>query len=305
MSSAPVRPDNLRGALWMLGSALAFTAMTVLIKFLGEDYPATLQTFYRQAAGLVILLPIIIRRRGAAFATTRPDILFFRSAAGTLGMVLSFYAFQEMPLADANALSFTRTLWLVPLAAFVVKETVGPLRIGAAVVGFLGVLLMVRPGVGGDFALGLPALAMLASSFLFALTITGMKVLTRDHSPTVLLVWAATLGFVFSIPGAFFGWRWPAPMDLALLCAMGVLGTLTQACYIKGMQQGDAGAMAPIDYTRLVFSVAAGFILFHELPSVWTVAGAGIVVASTLFITVREQQLARSAKLSALRGGES
>jgi drug/metabolite transporter (DMT)-like permease len=288
----------------MLGSALGFTAMTVLIKLLGDDYPATLQTFYRQAAGLVILLPIIIQRRGAAFATTRPGILFFRSAAGTLGMILSFYAFQEMPLADANALSFTRTLWLVPLAAFVVRETVGPLRIGAALVGFAGVLLMVRPGASGEFALGLPALAMLAASFLFALTITGMKVMTRDHSPTVLLVWAATLGFVFSIPGAFFGWRWPAPMDLALLCAMGVLGTITQACYIKGMQQGDAGAMAPIDYTRLVFSAAAGFLLFSEVPSVWTMAGAGVVVASTLFITIREQQLARSAKLSAMRNAE-
>ncbi|TAJ69294.1 MAG: DMT family transporter [Phenylobacterium sp.] len=288
----------------MLGSALGFTAMTVLIKLLGDDYPASLQAFYRQAAGLVILLPIIVQRRSAAFATTRPGILFFRSAAGTLGMILSFYAFQEMPLADANALSFTRTLWLVPLAAFVVRETVGPLRIGAALVGFLGVLLMVRPGASGEFVLGLPALAMLAASFLFALTITGMKVMTRDHSPTVLLVWAATLGFLFSIPGAFFGWRWPAPADLALLCAMGVLGTITQACYIKGMQLGDAGAMAPIDYTRLVFSVAAGFLLFHELPSVWTMAGAGIVVASTLFITIREQQLARSAKLSAVRDGE-
>lgn len=305
MSGAPLRPDNLRGALWMLGSALGFTAMTALIKLLGDDYPATLQTFYRQAAGLAILLPIIIQRRGAAFATTRPGIMFFRSAAGTLGMILSFYAFQEMPLADANALSFTRTLWLVPLAAFVVGEAVGPLRIGAALVGFLGVLLMVRPGASGEFALGLPALAMLTASFLFALTITGMKVMTRDHSPTVLLVWAATLGFLFSIPGAFFGWRWPAPMDLALLCAMGVLGTITQACYIKGMQQGDAAAMAPIDYTRLVFSVAAGFLLFHELPSAWTMAGAGIVVASTLFITIREQQLARSAKLSAVRDGGS
>ena len=107
----------------MLGSALGFTAMTVLIKFLGDDYPAALQTFYRQAAGLVILLPIILRRGGAAFATTRPGILLFRSAAGTVGMILSFYAFQKMPLADANALSFTRTLWLVPLAAFVVRET--------------------------------------------------------------------------------------------------------------------------------------------------------------------------------------
>jgi len=291
--------DNVRGALWMLGSALGFTAMTVLIKFLGDDYPASLQTFYRQAAGLVILLPIILRRGRAAYATTRPGILFFRSAAGTLGMILSFYAFQKMPLADANALSFTRTLWLVPLAAFVVRETVGPLRIAAAVVGFLGVLLMVRPGAGGEFALGLPALAMLAASFLFALTITGMKVMTRDHSPTVLLVWAATLGFIFAIPGAFIAWRWPEPVDFALLCAMGVLGTITQACYIKGMQQGDAAAMAPIDYTRLVFTVAAGFLIFHELPSAWTMAGAGVVVASTLFITFREQQLARSAKLSA------
>src|SRR5687768_13445430 len=152
-------PPNVRGALWMLASALGFTAMAVLIKFLGDDYPSALQTFYRQAAGFVILLPLILKRRSAAFATTRPGILFFRSAAGTLGMILSFYAFQEMPLADANALSFTRTLWLVPLAAFVVRETVGPLRIGAAVVGFLGVLLMVRPGAGGEFALGLPALA--------------------------------------------------------------------------------------------------------------------------------------------------
>lgn len=283
----------------MLASALAFTGMTVLIKFLGSDYPPALQTFYRQAAGFAVLLPVILRLRGRAFATTRPGILLFRSAAGTVALMLSFYAYQELPLADANALSFTRTLWLVPLAAIVVREKVGPLRVSAAVVGFLGVLLMARPGAGGDLALGLPALAMLLASFLFALTITGMKVMTRDHSPTVLLVWAMTLGLIFSIPGGMLTWRVPAPVDFALLCAMGVLGTITQACYIKGMQVGDAAAMAPIDYTRLVFAAAAGFLLFHEIPTAWTLAGAAIVVGSTLFITWREQQLARSAKLSA------
>lgn len=283
----------------MLASALAFTGMTVLIKFLGSDYPPALQTFYRQAAGFAVLLPVILRLRGRAFATTRPGILLFRSAAGTVALMLSFYAYQELPLADANALSFTRTLWLVPLAAIVVREKVGPLRVSAAVVGFLGVLLMARPGAGGDLALGLPALAMLLASFLFALTITGMKVMTRDHSPTVLLVWAMTLGLIFSIPGGMLTWRVPAPVDFALLCAMGVIGTITQACYIKGMQVGDAAAMAPIDYTRLVFAAAAGFLLFHEIPTAWTLAGAAIVVGSTLFITWREQQLARSAKLSA------
>ena len=291
---------NARGALWMLGSAVGFAGMTVLIKYLGDDYPPALQTFYRQAAGFAVLLPIILHHRGAAFATTRPGLLLFRSGAGTIGMMLSFYAFQEMPLADANALSFTRNLWLVPLAAFVVREQVGALRIGAAVVGFLGVLVMIRPGAGGEFALGLPALAMLAASFLFALTITGMKVMTRDHSPTVLLVWGATLGLVLAIPGAFLTWRWPEPLDLGLLCLMGVMGTITQACYIKGMQLGDAAAMAPIDYTRLIFSAGAGYLLFSEIPTIWTLIGAVIIVASTLFITIREQQLARSARLSAV-----
>ncbi len=299
MAKAGLTP-NLRGALWMLGSALGFAGMTVLIKYLGDDYPPALQTFYRQAAGFLVLLPVILHHRGAAYATTRPGLLMFRSGAGTIGMMLSFYAFQEMPLADANALSFTRNLWLVPLAAFVVREQVGALRIGAAVVGFAGVLVMVRPGAGGEFALGLPALAMLGASFLFALTITGMKVMTRDHSPTVLLVWAVTLGLILSLPGAFLTWRWPEPVDLSLLCLMGVLGTITQACYIKGMQLGDAAAMAPIDYTRLIFSAAAGFFLFSEIPTIWTLIGAAIVVASTLFITIREQQLAKSARLSAV-----
>lgn len=297
--AAPKLDPNLHGALWMVASAVGFTAMTTLIKYLGDDYPASLQTFYRQLAGFVILLPFILKRRGAAFATTRPGILIFRSAAGTLGMILSFYAFQKMPLADANALSFTRTLWLVPLAALVLHETVGPLRIGAAIVGFIGVLIMLLPGMNGQFAIGWPALAMLASSFLFALTITGMKVMTRDHSPMVLLVWAAALGLLMGIPGALFTWRWPEPFDLLLLILMGVLGTVTQGCYIKGMSIGDAAAMAPIDYIRLVFTVIVGLTLFHEIPSVWTVAGAGIVVVSTLFITWREMQASKAATAAA------
>jgi len=294
----PARPalaPNVRGALWMLASALGFTVMTTLIKFLGDDYPAALQTFYRQAAGLLVLAPMILRDWRGAFHTTRPGILFFRSAVGTVSMILSFYAFQVLPLAEANALSFTRTLWLVPLAFFVLREPLGPLRIGAALVGFAGVLVMLQPGAPGH-GFGWGQAAALGAAFGFAMTITGMKVMTRDHSPFTLLVWSAVLGLVFSIPPALFVWRWPAPQDLLLLAAMGVFGTITQGCYIKGMQIGDAAAMAPIDYTRLVFSAAVGFLLFAEIPTWATIAGAALVVASTLFITLREQQLAKRAK---------
>ncbi|MDR6626739.1 DMT family transporter [Caulobacter segnis] len=288
---------NLRGALWMLASAVGFTVMTTLIKFLGADYPAALQTFYRQLAGVIVLLPLIARDWRGAFRTTRPGILIFRSSAGVLGLILGFYAYQKLPLADANALSFTRTLWLVPLAAFVLREPIGPWRIGAALVGFGGVLIMLRPGAGGmDAWMGWPQACALISALLFALTITGMKVMTRDHRPFVLLVYAAVLGLVFAIPPALFVWRWPSWPDLGLLAAMGVIGTLTQGAYIKGMEAGEAAVMAPIDYTRLVFAVGAGLLFFHEVPKPATLAGAAIVVASTLFISWREHKLAQRAK---------
>ena len=293
----PGLAPNVVGALWMLGSALGFTAMTTLIKFLGDDYPAALQTFYRQAAGLLVLMPLILRDWRGAFHATRPGILLFRSAAGTVAMIMSFYAFQVLPLAEANALSFTRTLWMVPLALFVLHEKMGPMRIAAALAGFVGVLVMLQPGAPGH-GFGWGQAAALGSAALFAMTITGMKVMTRDHSPFTLLVWSAVLGLVFSLPPALFVWRWPEPVDLALLAAMGVIGTITQGCYIKGMQVGEAAVMAPIDYTRLVFTAAIGFLVFSEIPTWATVAGAGIVVASTLFITLREQQVARKARAS-------
>lgn len=295
LAERPRLAPNVRGALWMLGSALGFTVMTTLIKFLGDDYPAALQTFYRQAAGLLVLMPMILRDWRGAFYATRPGILLFRSAAGTVGMILSFYAFQKLPLAEANALSFTRTLWMVPLAMFVLGEKTGPMRIGAALVGFVGVLVMLQPGAPGH-GFGWGQAAALGAAALFAMTITGMKVMTRDHSPFTLLVWSAVLGLVFSLPPALFVWRWPEPVDLLLLAAMGVMGTVTQGCYIKGMQIGDAGAMAPIDYSRLVFTAVVGFVLFQEIPTWATIAGAAIVVAATLFITLREQQLASRAR---------
>ena len=288
---------NLRGAAWMLGSAVGFTVMTTLIKYLGADYPASLQTFYRQLAGFLILAPMIARDWRRAFDTTRPGILLFRSAAGTLATILSFYAYQKMPLADANALSFTRSLWLTPLAFFTLGEKLGPTRIGASLVGFVGVMIMLAPS--GHQALSWPQLAALASAFLFALTITGMKVMTRDHSPFTILVYAAVLGLAFSLPPALFVWRWPHPVDLLLLAIMGVMGVATQACYIKGMQIGDAAAMAPIDYTRLVFAVGLGFVLFHEVPRGRTVLGAAIVVGATLYITWREHHQTRRAEKAA------
>jgi drug/metabolite transporter (DMT)-like permease len=290
-------PPNVEGALWVLASAVAFTAMTTLVKFLGEGYSASLQTFYRQASSVLVLSPWILRDPVKAFKTTRPGVLLFRASAGTLAMILSFYAYQRLPLADANALSFTRSLWLVPLAAMVLGEKIGPARIAAALVGFGGVLLMLRSlSEQGHAAFGLAQMAALASAFLFAFTIAGMKIVMRDNTALVVLVWSAVLGLVTAIPPALLSWRWPGPHDLLLLAIMGAFAVVTQACYTRGVQLGDAAAIAPIDYTRLVFATAAGFVLFHEVPGALTLVGAAIVVAASLFITWREAVLSRPAR---------
>lgn len=282
-------PRNARGALWMLASAVTFTVMTMLIKYLGDEYAPALQTFYRQAFGLLVMLPIIAGNPRAAFRTTRPGIVLFRSLAGTVGMMLGFYAYQKLPLAEANALSFTRILWLVPLAAFVLKERVGSRRIAATLVGFMGALLMLKPVAQGE--LGFPAAAALLSALLVAATVAGMKVMTRDHTTTTLMAWSATLGFILAIPPALFVWRWPSAIDLMLLAAMGVLGTITQACYIRGMTEGDAAVMAPVDYTRLVFAAVLGYALFGDVPDALTMTGAAVIIASTVYITLRESRL--------------
>ena len=117
--------------------------------------------------------------------------------------------------------------------------------------------------------------------------------MTRDHSTLTLMAWYAILGFVLAIPPALYVWRWPSAPDLALLGAMGVLGVITQACYINGMSEGDAAAMAPIDYTRLVFAVILGYALFNDIPNTMTMLGAGIVMASTIYITLREARLGK------------
>jgi len=292
-------PPNVRGAGWMLASALCFTAMVTLVKFLAGNYDASVQTVYRQAAGVIVLLPLIVRNYPHVFYSNRPGILLFRAGAGTLGVILSFYSFQVLPLANANALSFTRTLWLVPLAALVLGEALGLQRIMVALIGFSGVILIVGSlGVSGEVSLEGQA-AALGAAFLFALTITGMKVMVRDHSALTIIVYSSILGLVFSVPPALLVWVWPSWGDLALLAAMGTIGVITQTCYVRGMAVGDAAAMAPIDYTRLIFAVIVGFVIFAEVPAWTTIAGAAIVIASTLYLTWTEGRAAARAQKNA------
>jgi drug/metabolite transporter (DMT)-like permease len=273
-------PGNTRGAIWLVVSSLCFTAMTVLIKYL-SGYPAPMQALYSQLAGLVLMLPLVIRTRGRVLVLNGAWMMLGRSLSAALGVSLSYYAVQQLPLADANAISFTRTLWIGPLAMLILRDRIAATTWIALIVGFAGVLLIARPTPGTAF--GLVHLAAVGAAFFLALSVTGIKVLTRHNSVATIMVWSGILGTLLLLPVTIGGWRMPDLGDFLLLCALGTVSVVTSATYIHAMSIGDAARLAPIDYVRLPMAIAAGFLIFGEVPGGWTIAGSAIVVGTALW----------------------
>lgn len=283
-----VRPhvpsDNIRGGLWILGSAFAFTLSMTLVKLMGPGYPSAMQAFVRQFVGLLVLLPFIARSPRVAFRTNNAGLFLARGVATSTAVVLSFYSYEKLPLAEANALSFTRALWIVPFAFLMLRERTGWLRVAATVVGLGGVLLILRP-TGAQGLPFLPVMYGLAGAALMAFSVTGIKSLSRSHNQLQLLAWAGVLGTLFTLPTAIPVWRLPDLKDGLLLTVMGITGVASQFCYIKGLSMGDATILSNVDYARIIMAAILGFVLFHEVPPLMTWAGAAVIVGSAVLIT--------------------
>lgn len=295
---------NTQGAIWVLMSGVTFVTMTTLVKHLSGDYPSHVQNFYRQTGSLIVAIPFMLRSPRQVLFVPRSTMpaLFLRSLLATIGMILLLYTYEAMPMAEANALSFTRPLWVVLLAVLFLRETIGPSRIAAVLMGFVGVVVIMRPW-GADVAVGWPHVAALFSALCLAGTITGVKSLTKNLSASSILVWSSIIGELLSLPFALADWRWPSPGDLIPLFLIGLLSAANQVLFIKGMAVGEAAVLAPIDYARLVLSVIAGLLVFGEWPDAFTWLGAGVIVVSTLYITIREIQSKR-AKTLAIDAGQ-
>jgi drug/metabolite transporter (DMT)-like permease len=269
------------GVLWMLASALSFTVETSLIKQLGPDWPAALLLFWRQLAGLALLAPFIVRDPSAAFATPTPWLLLARSALGIGGLYLAVLAYQGLSLAEANALSFTRPLFVIGLSGWLLGERLSASKIGLSLLGFVGVLVLLAPAGTNGSAGRLEAQgAALGAALLFALTIIAVKAMSRSHSAFTLMVYATVLGAGLIAPFAWADWRIPADHQWPLLLGIGAFGLLTQGCYIRGMALGEASVLVNIDYTRLLFAAAAGWWVFGDPLSAETLLGALLIVTA-------------------------
>lgn len=293
----------------MLGSAACFTVMAVLIKFLANDQSVAVMIIYRGLAGLAAVLPFALLAGRSAFAMRRPGRVFLRSFYGAFGFYAGFYAFAHLPLAEAQAISFSRTLFITVLAIWLLNETVGPRRWAAILIGFVGILVMVRPlsffGFGAATIEPTAAGLAVASAFFFALAIVTVRDLTADHTPMALVIWANILTSILALPTAALEaaftqtpivqiFAWPGWRDFSLLIAMGVAGVGAQSCFVRALSTGEASVMAVVDYVRLPLAVGAGLVVFNERPDVWGLLGAAIVIGATLYITLRERQIGKT-----------
>ena len=298
----PAPRDNRLGALWLLASAILFTGTSILVKILGQTLHPFEISFFRAMVGLVLLMPLFYRSGGvrAGIATQVPALQILRGVVGSVAMFSGFYAIVHMPLADAQAISFSRNLFIVPLAAMILGEAVGLRRTLAAGVGFVGVLIMLRPG--SDLMFSVPALSALSHAVLVALATILVSIVSRYDRPVTLMFYTNVVGVLLIAVPTLFVWQTPTGSEFALLLLMGGLAMAAHNCFIRAFAIGEASAIAPVDYSRLVLAAVAGFLLFGSVPDGYTIIGAVIIVAASLYIVRREAQLHREASIVPQQG---
>lgn len=283
-------PGNLRGAVWITLAGLLFTVMSAMVKSLGTRLDSLQIGFFRCAFGLLAVLPFMLRAGPAAFRTHRPLLHLWRGLLGTAAMFAGFYSITHLPLADATAIGFASSLFMIVLAVLFLGETVRWRRWTATVVGLLGVLVMVGPGGHG---LSPAMAAALFGTVCVATVSVVIKKLSSTESPMTIVFSFGVVSTAASAVPAALVWQAPTAAELVVLVLIGIVGTVAQSCGIRGFRAGEATAVAPFDYSRLLFAGALGYLLFGDVPTPQTLLGAALIVGSTLYIARREAMLAR------------
>jgi drug/metabolite transporter (DMT)-like permease len=290
MPSAPDTASAERprlGILFMCLSVVLLTVMDAMAKHMAASYPLAQVVWARYAftlVGLLVLLPVA---PVAVWRSGRPDLQLLRGLGMIAATGLMFLSVKLLPLAEAYAIAFVSPLLVAVFAGITLGEHVGARRWLAAVVGFVGVLVIVRPGAG---ALGAAALAPLGMAACYALyQLVTRKLASVDHA-FVTMFWSASVGTAVASAVTVTVWQPPDVAGWGLMVSMGVLGLLGQLAMIRAFTLGPASAISPYIYTQIVWAVLIGLWAFGDWPDGWTLLGASVVVAGGLWLFAQESR---------------
>jgi drug/metabolite transporter (DMT)-like permease len=284
--------QTARAVLLALAAALMFTLESVVAKAISGVPIATI-VLARALGQVAATLPWLLRDPAGVVRTQHLKLNLLRGALSGVSWFTYFTSFAGLPLATATVLSFSAVLFVTALAGPILGEKVGWRRWSATLVGFMGVVAVVRPGA---VEIGWPVAAALVSAFLGAAIMLTTKMLSRSERTDTIMFYIGVVTTAIALPVALPGLAWPGWTNAALLLGTAICGPVAMMFWINALRLADASLIAPISYARLLFATIFGVALFAELPDIWVGVGAALIIGSTLYITRREARRARAAQ---------
>lgn len=269
----------VQGLLLAAGAGLTFSVLNVWMRLLTAELDPFQVQFLRYGLGLLFVLPL------AGMAALAPNNLpgqLWRGAVHTAGLLCWFAALPNIPYADLSAISFTGPIFIMLGAAFFLGERLIWQRWVAAALGLLGVLIVVGPQLGGTG--GVYYLWMLLSTPLFAASFLITKALTRRDTPEVIVAWQSLTVTLFTLPLALWVWEWPSLWAWGVALLSGALGSLGHVLLTHAYRLADISAASGVKFLDLVWAVLLGWMVFAEVPTLFTLAGALVILAATSWI---------------------
>lgn len=278
-------PGTLKGAIWIILASFCFAMMSVTIRLAASGVDPLEVVFFRNVFNLLFMLPWFLKIGVSGLRTARLGLHFIRTASSLTSMFLWFTALTLLPLAEATSLSFTAPLFATAGAALFLAEDVRLRRWLAVGFGFVGALIILRPGIE---VVTPGALLMLTGSIFVAISILLVKVMSRTESPNTMVLMVALIATPISAIPLFWVWEMPQGITWFWLACVGAAATAGHLCFNRAMGSADASAVLPYEYTRLIFVALMGFLLFSEVPDAWTWAGSLVIFVAGIYIANRE-----------------
>lgn len=288
-SVAAARRQRLTGIALMCGALLCFSGLDTLAKVLGQSLDPLQVTWARYASNVfVVALVLNPWTKPGLMRTSRPWLQAGRSVLLLLSTILNFLALQHLQLVQALAIMFATPLVVALLAGPMLGEWVGPRRLVAIATGFIGVLVITRPGMD---AMHPAALYSVAGCICYALYAISTRVLSTHDSTATTLFYSGIAGLVLMTPVMPFVWTWPqSPGIWIMMGVIGIFGAVGHWLLIMAHALAPAAVLSPFIYTQIIWMLASGYLVFGDMPNGPTMAGAGIVIASGLYLLWRERR---------------
>ena len=274
----------------MMLAAILLTSMGTIVRFVSEELHPFQVAFCRNLFGLVMLTPLLLRFGLEPLKTKRIGYMAARGIFNALAMLAYFLALGLMPLSEISALTFTVPLFVALLAVLFLGERLGPRRIASLAIGFSGALIILRPGVA---VIDIGAMYALFSAATWAVAIIIIKHLSRTDSSVTITIYGLFFLVIFTLLPAYFVWKWPTGEQYLWLITLAAAGTAGQLLFAQSMKNADATLVMPFDFTKLIWASLFGFLLFSEIPTIWTICGGAIIFASASYLTYREGREAK------------